>query len=800
MLWRAPDLLSRDTAHALELPKLLSLFSTLAATDLGRDRFAALTPATDRAELDARRARFEEARRLVGDRPLVPSLEGSVRELLERLASGRPPVTGPDLVRLADFLRAAREAKQRVDEADEPGYAALERWLEDLPDLSYLETKIGKALDRRGDVRDDASPDLVTLRRRIRSVRNTLYDELSSYIEEHRDTLAEDTIPLRGGRLVLLLPSGSRGRLSGLTHGRSGTGKSFYFEPLEVIEANNTLQQATDDEEAERQRLMNELLKRAREELPALRRATDRVAELDLLQASVRFATVAEARLPDLAPRHQLELKGARHPLLDPRLADLRRQALGQPGHREPIVPLDLTLSPDQRALVVTGPNAGGKTVALKTTGLLTLAAQCGLPVPVGDGSRLPVFEVLVATIGDEQDLLEDRSTFSGRLLRLKEAWEAAGPDSLLLLDELGSGTDPEEGSALSVALLEALMERRSLAIITTHLTQLAAAALETDGAACAAMEFDADTGEPTFRLLPGPPGGSEALSLARRLGLPAEWLDRAEALLGSEHRELRRLLAEVEQIRRELTATRDRAEREAADAEKLRQRLAEEEKALIEERRTVGKRLRAELDQFRRDTRDRLREEVAKIRERFEAQGRRKNLAEEATRELFDRAPELGEPEPAEAVGPLELGTTVRHRGLGWEGTLEKLDGDRAEVSAKGKRVRLDAEQLVPVTSGPAEKEPRVRVSLVDGTPDVARELLLLGERVEPALGKLDGYLDQALLTEMPEVRVVHGHGSGRLREAVRDHLEGHPAVSKYRPGTPDEGGNGATVVELRR
>ncbi len=654
------------------------MFATLAATDLGRERFDRLTPVTDRTELEGRRARYEEAHRLVAERPLMPALEGSVRELLERLATGRPPVTGADLVRLADFLRAAREAAERVEEAEDPGYPALEQWLRDLPDLSGLEARIGKILDRRGDVKDDASPELVTLRRRIRSVRSTLYDELSSYVEEHRDTLAEDTIPLRDGRLVLMLPSGSKGRLSGLTHGRSGSGKSFYFEPLEVVEANNTLQQAVDDEEAERQRLLNELLEAARGALPALEDMAERMAELDLLQAAVRFASTADARLPDLAPRHELELVGARHPLIDPRLAELRRQALGQPGHREPIVPLDLTLSPGKRALVITGPNAGGKTVALKTTGLLAAAAQCGLPVPVESGSRLPVVEALVATIGDEQDLLTDRSTFSGRLLRLKEAWEAAGPDSLLLLDELGSGTDPEEGSALSVALLEALMERDSLAVITTHLTQVAASALETDGAGCAAMEFDADTGEPTFRLLPGPPGGSEALSLARRLGLPKAWLDRAETLLGSEHRELRRLLTEVEQVRRELGEVKARAEREAADAETLRRRLAEEEKALVEERRAVGRRLKAELDEFRRETRDHLRDEVAKIRQRFEQEGRRKNLAAEATREIFRQAPELGEPEPAEPTGPLEVGATVRHRGLGWEGTLERLDAGR--------------------------------------------------------------------------------------------------------------------------
>jgi len=815
---------SEATLEALEFPSLLAVVARLAASDLGRARVLALAPYATEDELARERRCYEEALRLAGERSLVPDFEAPLGNLLERLGGGRPPLEGADLVRLADLVQACRAAAGRVRAADPP-CPALAEMVADLPDLSSLLARIAKALDRRGEVREDASPTLSALRRQVRQVRDHLYRDLSAYIADHRDELSEETVPMRGGRLVLVQQAGARGRSAGLVHGRSATGKSFYFEPLAVVESNNTLQQSIEDEEAERRRILIELLGEARAALPALRRHVELLAELDLLQAAVRFGERCGGRLADLAPRHELRLVAARHPLLDPCLADLRSEALGQAGHRGTVVPLDVELHADRRVLVVTGPNAGGKTVALKTVGLLALAARCALPIPAGAGSRVPFFSRLVATVGDEQDLLADRSTFSGRLLRLKEAWEAAGPDALVLLDELGSGTDPEEGAALAVALLEGLLERGALGVITTHLGQLAAAALELPGAACAAMEFDPATGEPTFRLLPGPPGGSEALALGRRLGLPAEWLDRAEARLGSEHRDLRRLLAEVEGVRREVAELRARLAQEVADAEKLRERLAEGEAALAEERGSVARRGREELEAFRRETAQRLRREVERLAERF-AEGRRRGLAAEAVERLFEAAPAFSPPQGTgeEAAGPLAPGQPVRHRDFGWQGVLEKLDGERAEVLVKGKRVRCRAGELVPGDGagsaaagagggtrgageasrtsfgrGPGALRRAGRGRDLDESVSIAPEINLIGKRVEPALVELDGYLDQALLAARPEVRVVHGHGTGRLRQAVRSHLRAHPAVAALRAGADNEGGDGATVVKLR-
>lgn len=808
------SILSEATAQALELPSLLAVISRLASSDLGRDRVLGLSPYEDEDALQLQRRRFEEAARLLAERPLVPGFDVPIGALLDQLASGRPPMEGIDLVRLADLGRATRGAAARIREAVPPcpELARLAEMTAELADVEPLLRRIDRTLDRRGEVREDASPRLAALRQQIRRTRDQLYRDLGDFVAGHKDELSEETIPMRGGRLVVVLQAGARGRSGGLVHGRSATGKSFYFEPLQVVETNNTLQQSSEDEEAERRRILMELLAEARAALPALRQHADFLAGLDLLQASVRFGQRCDGHLPEIGPRHDLRLHGARHPLLDSCLADLRAEALGQAGHSGDIVPLEVELSPARRILVVTGPNAGGKTVSLKTVGLLSLLAQCGLPIPAAAGSRVPFLRRLVATVGDEQDLLADRSTFSGRLLRLKEAWEAAGPDSLVLVDELGSGTDPEEGAALAVALLEGLLEKGSLSVITTHLTQLAAAALEMGGASCAAMEFDSHTGRPTFRLVPGPPGGSEALALGRRLGLPAEWLDRAEARLGSEHRDLRRLIAEVERVRQELSETRDRLTVEAADAGKLRRRLEAERNAMEEERRNLGKKLKAELDSFRRETTERLRREVDRMQERFE-EGRRRGLAAEAVESLFSEAPRFEEEEPA-AEGPLVVGATVRHVGLGWQGTLDKLETGRAEVLVRGKRVRCKPDELAPAGgSAPvlskadriaAESEPRSRRGVHNGrdaeeSVAVPPELNLIGQRVEPALEELESYIDRALLAARKEIRIVHGHGSGRLRQAVRERLRAHRGVDSMRPGAPNEGGDGATVVQLR-
>lgn len=798
---KLPQVASPATREALEFPSLLALHAELAASDLGRRRLLELQPSSSAEAIDRRQRRAREARRLLESGPLVASQEEPLTPLIEGLRARERGVTGAQLRQLAGVLETTRRAAERAAGIGE-GAVELSSLLAACADAEPLRRSIVSRLDERGRVRDDASPMLVDLRRRVQRIRDELYGRLHDTLGRHREHFSEDTVSLRDGRLTLLLQAGARGRVDGLVHGHSGSGRSLYFEPLNAVEANNDLQEALEQEEAERQRILTELVEEARCQLPLVEAHLDALAEMDALQSICRFADRCEAILPEISERGEILLLAARHPLLDPSLAPLREAALGQAGHTAAVVPLELGLEADRRILVVTGPNAGGKTVALKTLGLLTLAAQCGLPIPVAAGTRIGSFARIMAMVGDEQDLLTDRSTFSARLLRLKEAWEVAGPRSLVLLDELGSGTDPEEGAALAVALLEDLLEGATLAMITTHLTQLAAVALERPGAACAAMEFDAESGEPTFRLRPGAPGGSQALALARRLGLPRRWLERAESLLGREHRQLRTLLREVEAVRGELAASRDQARSEARELEQQRRRLDEELAAAKEERRRLGPKLKSELEAFKRTVRSRLGDELEAMRDEL-ARGRRKKVVPTAVERLFEDAPEV-EPEVAATGEPPEVGDRVRHRALGWRGRLAGVRGQTAEVVVQGKRLRCALEDLSAVGENAAGKPrwaPPVRVRRSSSSEDdFPRELHLRGQRVEPALEAMDRYLDQALLSGLAEVRIVHGHGSGRLRAAVREHLKPHPAVADFRPGRSDEGADGATIVILSK
>ena len=801
-----PLRVSDATKAALELPSLLAIIARYTSTDLGASRVLGLRATATRDLLHLRRRRFDEVRRLMVGQTVVSSRERPLQPILDAVSLVSHRLEGSDFVEIAALLRSSTELVRRIARSESP-YPALDELTQDIPNVDELLRLLDRTFDSRGEIREDATPKLAQLRSRIRSVRQSMYDQMHSLVGTHREHLSEETVPMRGGRLVLVLQAGARGKVPGLVHGRSGRGKSFYFEPLESVDGNNQLQQAVEDEEAEKRRIFAEVTSRLQENIESIRIHAALVGELDLHQAAARFAEACSGRLADVSTRHDLELVEARHPLLDPRFAELRREALGQEGHTGEVVPLNVAMSETHRALVLTGPNAGGKTVTLKTTGLLSLMHQCGLPVPADKGSHLPVLDALVATVGDDQDLLADRSTFSGRLLRLQEAWDLAGRDSLVLLDELGSGTDPEEGAALSTALLEGLVQSLSLVLVTTHLSQVAAAALETEGAFCAAMQFEASTGRPTYRLVPGPPGGSEALALAHRLGLPAAWLNRAEELLGNEHRDLRRLLAEVESHRQELVETQARVEGELKDAEILRQRLESREQELLQERRTVGKTMKAQVEAFRREILQQMRREVEKATQLVQ-QGRRKGIAADAVQRMFDSAPVL-EPTEQDEELPVVVGGRVRHRKLGWIGVLEKLEKGRAQVLIQGKSLLCKEKELVgaaedaprqkPRGLGPSRPErakPRTGPSLDELTPE--SELFLIGQRVEPALVRLDRFLDKSLLAAVGSVRIIHGHGSGQLRNAVRDHLKGHPAVASHRAGKPNEGGDGATVVAL--
>ena len=788
---------SPASASALQFPELLRLVAAGAGTDIGGERVRALRPIADRDKLGHLRDLVTEIRTPLEEGALIGSFEEPLSFVPDLLADAGAGVDGPTLVLLAAVLETVTQARERILAAD-PALPRLGELVQKAPaGSSELARKVRARLDEGGRVRDDATPALARERRRIRALRDELYQELQGIALEHREDLSDDTIPVRGGRLVLSVRAAARASVPGLVHGASATGRTLYVEPMSVVEGNNRQQEAVAAEAAERERILTELVAEFRAARSEILDALAVLEELDLLQAIDRFARAGHSRVPDLSDANELRLVAARHPLLDPALAAVRERALGSAGHVGEVVPLDLELDPRTRALVITGPNAGGKTVALKTVGLLVAAAQSGLPVPAAAGTTMPVVEELIAVVGDEQDLMKDRSTFSARLLRLAEVWEAAVGGALVLVDELGSGTDPEEGAALSIALLEELLRAGALAVMTTHLIPLASAALELEGAGCAAMNFDSATGLPTYRLVSGAPGGSEALALAARLGLPSGWLDRANELLDDESRRLRALLAEVEALRERLSSELAAAERGRNEAEAALRALEAEREEAAAERRSIEQELRRELETFRAGVWNQLSAEVERLKGEVEA-GRRRGLEAAAVEKLFAGGPNFATTEEGPAI--LEPGRLVKHRTLGWQGTVERVSGSDVEIRVAGKRVRSRREDLVDASGNrpePAKPRPKVTASASDG--GSPGELKLIGWRVESALDELDSFLDRALLGGRPEVRVVHGHGSGRLRNAVRAHLRGHPAVSAWRAGGPREGGDGATLITLK-
>lgn len=830
---------SSATSEALEFPSLLAVLAGFASTDAGSRAVRAIEPETDAGEIERRRVRYAEiARDIERSGVLVPSLDGLL-DLRRHLEGDGRGLGGRELLDLAAAIKACEEVLERLGSVEATPHCAAEVEALRLMEAGAAESaapgrqgggcaglgsRLRRMLDRRGEVRDDATPRLRTLVRDARRTQASAEASLQTWVREHGNALADHSTPMRGGRLSVLLPSGSRGRLAGLVRGRSASGRSFYFEPAEVVESNDELERIASDREVERTRILAELVAQVQVLTPAIVARIDFLAAVDAMQAAARFAGEVGAALvtvarPDAAGGAPLlELRSARHPLLDPLLADRREQALGAAGNRGTVVPLDLKLD-DHRTLVLTGPNAGGKTVALKTVGLLCLMNQAGLPVPAERDSRLPVLDHVVAVVGDEQSVLDEQSTFSARLLRLREVWRRAGPRTLVLLDEVGAGTNPEEGAALGIALLEGLVERGSLGILTTHLTQLAAAAMESQAASCAAMGFDPENGLPTYRLVVGPPGGSQALALARRLGLPAAWLERAEHFLGSEHQKLRRVLERNERLRERLLEREAELARLMGRTETERTRLESRQQALRAARDRFGKALGREVDALRRANRRRLDQALAELSSTPRAPGKRafaraaSSLHGELGRDAAaaaDRAsgedgdgdaPPAREPRepgsPAPAL-PLVAGATVRHRSLGWVGELVELRGDRATVLVRGKRVRATGGELLAVAGGERPAPGRVRVQR-SPAPSVEAELLLIGQLVEPALDSLDAYLDRALAAGRERVRVVHGHGSGRLRRAVREHLRNHPAVAGFDPAPASAGGDGATEVVLR-
>ncbi len=787
----------------LEFPLVRERLANATGFLPGRRLAEALEPSADRVLVERGLDETDQARALMVERPGVGI--GGARDIGPAVARAvRGGRLDPEqFLELAETLDAiARLATALADER-RPLLRELGR---DLHALPALRSTLARSFDPVGELLDTASPRLGGLRAATRIAYDRLRRRLDSLVgSELGGALQEPIVTLRNGRYVVPIKAEARSRVKGIVHDASGSGQTLFVEPLVVVELGNAWREAQAAEQAEVERILDELSALVGANAVALRASLDALARFDFWAAKARLAAEMDGVRATTAERTEIELLGARHPGLTGR-----------------VVPIDVRLGDGFSALVITGPNTGGKTVTLRTLGLLALMHQAGLHVPAEAGSRLPVLRDVFADIGDEQSIAQSLSTFSGHLRSIVRIVDAAGPGTLVLLDELGAGTDPTEGSALAQALLDHFIRAGALIAATTHYAELKAYAHNTPEARNASVAFDLETLSPTFKLTIGLPGGSQAFAIAERLGLDGAIVADARSRLSETHAALEETLASIRASEREAADASDRAR--AAEV-----RAAEALRAADEERRRA-RREREELVRAAREEGERiveqLHDEVRSTRRTLERETVTVQLIDEALARADGRLAQLPEPEPPPAPaarrprGAWRVGERARSRSGGWEGRIAAIErgGRRATLEAGAMRVSVDLDDLDPAAAPSAESprdgRPGSRPAATSGRDgagsasasalrlqrvrSVASSLDLRGARVEEALEILGRYLDDAALAGLDRVTIVHGLGTGALRDAVRSFAGSHPLVRSLRPGERGEGGDGATIVEL--
>jgi DNA mismatch repair protein MutS2 len=798
--------------RALEFASVVEMLAARTAFTPSRELAEATVPVADERHVELLQEQTDEALRLL-DEQAQASIGGArdVRGPIDRARRGGR-LSAQELLDLAETLHATALFAARLAAWRGRHLAGIRDLLDDAP---TLRERIERSVDEAGEILDTASGELAAIRKRMRMAQDRVRERLNTMLRsaELAGVIGEAIVTLRAGRYVIPVRAEAKGRLKGIVHDQSASGATLFVEPLSVVELNNTWTQAMLDQEREVDRILEELSRMVEASGDALGASLDALARADLWLARARLAGDQNAVRPALS-EDAVELLSARHPLLG-----------------AGAVPIDLRLGErfGYRAMVITGPNTGGKTVSLKTLGLLALMHQAGLRVPAAQGARLPVFRRVMADIGDEQSIAQSLSTFSSHLVNVVRFVEAAGQGTLVLLDEVGAGTDPTEGSALAMAIVERLLAAGAVVAATTHYAELKTFATEHANVTNASVEFDVATLRPTYRLTIGLPGKSQAFAIANRLGLPRDVLDDAERRLSAEHRSMEETLAAIQRAERARGEELDRAreERTAAAEERARARSGvtrarlEAGKVLDEARRAADAMLvRAERDvaELRREV-GRLQAGRRGVQRRSEAASALDELERRAAasraavqREAMERTPNGGSgavggldegAEPIAARLEPRVGLFGRSRTLGTTGRIVERSGrtGRVTLETEGARVVVpgDDVEVVPEPAPASPSRDRAADELRRrAAARVAPRLDLRGERVESALEQLDAYLDEALLAGLDSVAIIHGAGTGALRRAIRDRLAEHPRVRGTRSGRREEGGDGTTVAEL--
>ncbi|MFL0470497.1 endonuclease MutS2 [Priestia sp. 179-F W1.4 NHS] len=781
--------------HVLEFNKVKEQLQKKVASSLGREKVANLIPSTQYEEVVKWQEATDEATtvlRLRGNVPLGGIFD--VRPSVKRAEIGGT-LSSNELLDVASTIYAARQVKQFIEQVVEDEDLQLPiiiEHIEKLMPLPEVEQTIKMSIDENGTVLDGASDQLRGIRQKLRSTESRIREKLDSLIRSSsaQKMLSDAIVTIRNERFVIPVKQEYRSAYGGIVHDQSSSGATLFIEPQAIVTLNNELQEAKVKEKQEIERILIALTVQVAEVANELRQNVYLLGELDFMFAKGRYSHELKASKPKMNDRGYIKLVKAKHPLIA----------------QEDVVANDIELGDQYTSIVITGPNTGGKTVTLKTLGLFTLMAQAGLQIPALDGSEMAVFKHVFADIGDEQSIEQSLSTFSSHMVNIVDILQKVDHESLVLFDELGAGTDPQEGAALAISILDQVYERGARVVATTHYPELKAYGYNREGVVNASVEFDIETLSPTYKLLIGVPGRSNAFEISKRLGLSAEVIERAKGYIGSETNKVENMIASLEDSRRQSEHELEEAEQLRKEAQKLHKELQSQIIEFNEKRDKLYEKAEEKAQatvQAASEEAEKIISDLRKMSQKNHALVKEHELIE-ARKRLEDAVPTLEKSKKKPAVPKkqertLQAGDEVKVLSWGQKGTLvERVSNNEWQVQMGIMKMKVKEKDLEYISSPkPVETKPLATVKGKDY--HVNLELDLRGERYENALIRVEKYIDDALLANYPRVSIIHGKGTGALRKGVQEYLKNHRSVKNIRFGEASEGGSGVTVVEFK-
>ncbi|ANU12769.1 Recombination inhibitory protein MutS2 [Planococcus halocryophilus Or1] len=786
-------MIAERALRTLEFYKIRDEVARYCTSSLGKAHVDNLLPSTDINQVNRLLEQMDEGAQVLRVKNNVPM--GGIFDI--RLQARRAQIGGSlspmELMEVSSTVRASRILRQFFETIQEEDVVQIPHFLEkkeSMPILTVLEHAINVCIDDNGGVLDSASTELRSIRQQLRTQESRVRERLESLVRGKNASkmLSDSIVTIRNDRFVIPVKQEYRSHYGGIVHDQSSSGQTLFIEPDSVVQANNEVRRLKMKEKEEIDRILLMLSAQVQEVAHELFVLVDVLGEIDLILAKAKYGSAHKGTKPTMNTEGYINLKKARHPMIP----------------RDEVVPNDIEFGREITAIVITGPNTGGKTVTLKTVGLATLMAQSGLPVPALDGSELAVFDQIFADIGDEQSIEQSLSTFSSHMVNIVDILTKFDENSLVIFDELGAGTDPQEGAALAISLLDEVHGRGARVIATTHYPELKAYGFNRPGVANASVEFDVETLSPTYRLLIGVPGRSNAFEISKRLGLPEHIISHAKSFTGTDSKAVDSMIASLEKSRREAERDAERTQEVLSESEQLKKELAQQleeyEKQKEQREEKAKEKARKIVDEARAEAES----VISELRKMQLNQGSSVKEHEliYAKKRLEDAMPQnriLKKAAKDNAAKPLQPNDEVKVISFGQKGTLvEKVSKNEWIVQIGILKMKLPESDL-SFTKPEKQKETRTMATLKDRDSHVKMELDLRGERYEDALARVEKYLDDALLSNYHQVSIIHGKGTGALRQGVQQYLKKHPRVKSYRFGEAGEGGSGVTVAELK-